>query len=210
MLRLAGVSVSLGGRRVLHGVDLAVAAGEVVALEGPSGAGKTTLLRAVAGLVQPEAGTIACNTRAALVFQQHALAPRLSARDNVLVGALGRIGFWRSALRAWPRGEVAEAAACLARVGLDGLGARRADRLSGGQRQRVAVARALMQRAGLLLADEPVASLDPDNAAAVLELLRGLAREEGRAVLVTLHQPELAQRIADRRLRMEEGRLWPM
>lgn len=210
MLHLADVSVSLGGRRVLHGVDLAVAGGEVVALEGPSGAGKTTLLRAVAGLVQPDAGTIACDTRAALVFQQHALAPRLSARDNVLVGALGRIGFCRSALRAWPRGEVAEAATCLARVGLDGLGARRADRLSGGQRQRVAVARALMQRAGLLLADEPVASLDPENAAAVLELLRGLAREEGRAVLVTLHQPELAQRIADRRLRMEEGRLWPM
>lgn len=210
MLRMTGVSVSLGGRRVLHGVELAVGAGEIVALEGPSGAGKTTLLRAVAGLVTPDAGRIECRTRAALVFQQHALAPRLSARDNVLVGALGRIGFWRSALRAWPAGERVEAAACLARVGLDGLGPRRADRLSGGQRQRVAVARALMQRAGVLLADEPVASLDPENAAAVLDLLRGLAREEGRAVLVTLHQPELAQRIADRRLRMEEGRLWPM
>ncbi|MFC7692709.1 ATP-binding cassette domain-containing protein [Paeniroseomonas aquatica] len=80
----------------------------------------------------------------------------------------------------------------------------------GGQRQRVAVARVLMQRARLLLADEPVASLDPENAAAVLDLLRGLARREGRAVLVTLHQPELARRIADRRLRMEEGRLWPL
>ena len=94
--------------------------------------------------------------------------------------------------------------------GSRGSAARRAGRLSGGQRQRVAVARVLMQRARLLLADEPVASLDPENAAAVLDLLRGLARREGRAVLVTLHQPELARRIADRRLRMEEGRLWPL
>ncbi|MDO9713863.1 phosphonate ABC transporter ATP-binding protein [Paracraurococcus lichenis] len=210
MLRIEGLTVALGGRRVLHGIDLAVAAGEVVALEGPSGAGKTTLLRAIAGLVPVAAGRIGRGSPAALVFQQHALAARLSARDNVLVGALGRIGFWRAALRAWPRAELAEAAACLARVGLDGLGPRRADRLSGGQRQRVAVARALMQRAMLLLADEPVASLDPENARAVLDLLRGLARREGRAVLVTLHQPDLAGRIADRRLRMEEGRLWPV
>jgi len=208
MLRVEGLAVALG-RRVLHGIDLTVAAGEVVALEGPSGAGKTTLLRAIAGLVPAEAGQISCGSRAALVFQQHALAPRLSARNDVLVGALGRIGFWRAALRAWPRAELAEAASCLARVGLEGLGPRRADRLSGGQRQRVAVARALMQRAMLLLADEPVASLDPENTLAVLELLRRLARQERRAVLVTLHQPELARRIADRRLRLEEGRLWP-
>lgn len=210
MLHVQGLVVALGGRPVLHGVDLAVAAGEVVTLEGPSGAGKTTLLRAIAGLAPVAAGQVRCASPAALVFQQHALAPRLSARDNVLVGALGRIGLLRAALRAWPRMELAEALACLARVGLDGLGPRRADRLSGGQRQRVAVARALMQRARLLLADEPVASLDPENALAVLDLLRSLARQENRAVLVTLHQPEFARRIADRRFRMEEGRLWPI
>ncbi len=210
MLEVRGLVVALGGRDVLRGIDLSVAAGEVVTLEGPSGAGKTTLLRAIAGLVPAAAGQIRCGAPAGLVFQQHALAARLSARDNVLVGGLGRIGFCRAALRAWPRPMLAEADGCLARVGLEGLWARRADRLSGGQRQRVAVARVLMQRARLLLADEPVASLDPENAAAVLDLLRGLARREGRAVLVTLHQPELARRIADRRLRMEEGRLWPL
>ncbi|RAI59737.1 phosphonate ABC transporter ATP-binding protein [Roseicella frigidaeris] len=206
MLRVEGLVVALQGRRVLHGISLAVAPGEVVAIEGPSGAGKTTLLRAIAGLVPAEAGRIVA-PETALVFQQHALARRLSARDNVLVGALGRIGFWRPALRLWPVAERAEAMACLARVGLGALAGQRADRLSGGQRQRAAVARALMQRAPLLLADEPVASLDPENAAAVLALLRDLASHGGRSVLVALHQPELARRYADRRLRLEEGRL---
>ncbi|MBL6458315.1 ATP-binding cassette domain-containing protein [Belnapia sp. T6] len=207
-LVVAGLDLALGGRPVLRGVGLAVAPGEVVALEGPSGAGKTSLLRAAAGLL-PHRGTIrAGGGRPALVFQQHALAGRLSARDNVLVGALGRLGFWRPALGLWPAAERAAAEACLARVGLAGLGPRRAAHLSGGQRQRVAIARALLQRAQVLLADEPVASLDPQNAEAILALLRALAREEGLAILVSLHQPELARRFADRRLRIEEGQVW--
>lgn len=201
------LSVSLGGRPVLSGVRLAVSPGEVVAVGGASGAGKTTLLRAVAGLL-PHGGRVRSGgARPALVFQQHALARRLSARDNVLVGALGRIGFWRSATRLWPAAEAALAGECLSRVGLAPLGPRRADTLSGGQRQRVAVARALMQRAPVLLADEPVASLDPANAEAVLTLLRDLAREEGLAVLVSLHQPDLARRFADRRLGLADGEL---
>ncbi|NOG69969.1 phosphonate ABC transporter ATP-binding protein [Roseicella sp. DB1501] len=208
MLRVEGLSVALEGRRVLRDIGFAVAPGEVVAIEGPSGAGKTTLLRAIAGLVPVAAGRILAPP-SALVFQQHALARRLTALENVLVGALGRIGFWRSALRLWPAAERAEALACLERVGLEGMAGRRADRLSGGQRQRAAVARALMQRAPLLLADEPVASLDPDNAAAVLALLRALAARGDRAVLLILHQPELARRYADRRLRLEEGSLCP-
>lgn len=202
------LSVTLGGRPVLAGVSLAVEPGEVVALAGRSGAGKTTLLRALAGLVPATAGSILAGGRPALVFQQHALANRLSARENVLVGALGRLGFWRAALRLWPRAEIDDALHCLRRVDLDGLGERRADRLSGGQRQRVAIARALHQRAPVLLADEPVASLDPATAEGVLDLLRGLARREGLAVLVSLHQPELAARFADRLLRLEEGMLW--
>jgi phosphonate transport system ATP-binding protein len=200
--------VMLGGRAVLAGVSLAVEPGEVVALAGRSGAGKTTLLRALAGLTLTAGGTVMAGGRPALVFQQHALANRLSARDNVLVGALGRLGFWRAALRLWPRAEIAGALECLRRVDLDGMGERRADRLSGGQRQRVAIARALHQRAPVLLADEPVASLDPTTAAGVLDLLRGLARRDGLAVLVSLHQPELAARFADRLLRLEEGMLW--
>ena len=205
--------VALGGVEVLRGVAFDVAPGEVVALEGASGAGKTTLLRAIAGLLPPGGHMLGVvlggAARPALVFQQHALANRLSARDNVLVGALARMGFWRVALRLWPRAELRDADAALARVGLSGLGQRRADRLSGGQRQRVAIARALMQRAPVLLADEPVASLDPANAAAMLDLLRELAERDRLAILVSLHQPELARRHADRVLRLENGRLHP-
>jgi phosphonate transport system ATP-binding protein len=207
-LVVQGLGVVLGGRAVLRGVSLDVAPGEVVALEGPSGAGKTTLLRAIAGLL-PAEGMVLAGGRPALVFQQHALAGRLTARENVLVGALARIGFWRATLRLWPRGEVAAADAALASVGLAGLEDRRADRLSGGQRQRVAVARALLQRAPVLLADEPVASLDPDTAEGVLGLLRDLALAQGLPVLVSLHQPGLAARFADRVLRLEDGCLTP-
>jgi phosphonate transport system ATP-binding protein len=204
-LVVSGLDVALGGRTVLRGVSLEVAAGEVVALAGLSGAGKTTLLRAVAGLLAVASGDVLAGGRPALVFQQHALAGRLTARDNVLVGALGRMGFWRAALRLWPRAEVVAAEACLDQVGLSGLGDRRADRLSGGQRQRVAIARALLQRSAVLLADEPVASLDPETAEGVLALLRELARRERLAVLVSLHQPDLAARFADRLLRLEDG-----
>lgn len=206
-LAVEGIEVDLGGRQVLRGIALDVAPGEVVALEGASGAGKTTLLRALAGLVPYRGRIVSGGARPALVFQQHALAGRLTAEANVLVGALGRCGFWRPAVGLWPAKERQDAAACIVRVGLEGLGDRRASRLSGGERQRVAVARALMQRAPVVLADEPVASLDPENAAAVLALLRGLAREEGLAVLVALHQPALSARFADRRLRMAAGRI---
>ena len=203
-LVVRGLGATLGGRAVLRDVALDVAPGEVVAMTGASGAGKTTLLRAIAGLL-PATGTIRAGGQPALVFQQHALASRLTARDNVLVGGLRRIGFWRAALRLWPRKELQEAEACLDRVGLAGLGARRADRLSGGQRQRVAVARALHQRARILLADEPVASLDPALAEGILSLLRDLARRDGLAVLVSLHQHDLADRYADRLLHLEDG-----
>ena len=214
MLELRGMAVrgleaALGGQQVLKGASLEVAPGEVVALEGASGSGKTTLVRAVAGLVPGRGGEVRhpAGARPAVVFQQHALARRLTARENVLVGSLGRVGFWRAALGLWPAAEVALAEACLARVGLDGLGGRRVDRLSGRQRQRVAVARALAQRSPVLLADEPVASLDPANAEAVLGLLRDLARRDGLAVLVCLHQPELARRFADRRLELVDGKV---
>lgn len=203
-LVVRGLGATLGARAVLRDVSLDIASGELVALTGASGAGKTTLLRALVGLL-PASGTILASGQPALVFQQHALANRLTARGNVLVGGLGRIGFWRAALKLWPRAELAAAEACLARVGLEGLGARRADRLSGGQRQRVAIARALHQRARILLADEPVASLDPVLAEEVLGLLRTLARRDGLAVLVSLHQHDLAGRFADRLLHLEDG-----
>lgn len=209
-LRLAAISARLGGHLVLHDVSLAVAPGEIVALQGPSGAGKTTLLRAAAGLI-PAEGEIAPNptrrSRPAMIFQHHALAGRLSVIDNVLVGALSRIGLGRAIIRRFPAAEIVHAEACLARVQLKGFGPRRADTLSGGQRQRVSIARALAQNAGVLLADEPVASLDPDTAAHVMALLQDLARTENLAVLVSLHQPELARRYTDRSLHLRAGRL---
>lgn len=209
-LRLSGISVALGGQPVLRDVSLSVAAGEIVALQGPSGSGKTTLLRVAAGLV-PATGVIAVGedrqARPAVIFQHHALAARLSVLDNVLIGSLSRIGLLRTTLRLWPADEIAHAEACLAGVKLAGFGPRRADTLSGGQRQRVAIARALAQNAGVLLADEPVASLDPESADLVMSLLRDLAHREGLAVLVSLHQPELARAYADRSLRIADGRI---
>lgn len=206
-LQIQGLAVQIGGRAVLQGIDLSVSPGELVVIEGASGAGKTTLLRAAAGLLPPHDGLVVAGARPAMVFQQHALAGRLSAADNVLVGTLGRVGFTRAMLRLWPAAERAMAADCLDRVGLSGFGERRAAHLSGGQRQRVAIARALAQRAPVLLADEPVASLDPENAEAVLGLLQSLARREALAVLLSLHQPELARRFGDRRLYLRDGRL---
>ncbi len=204
-LRIESLSVSRNGQPVLRDVSLHVAPGEVVVVEGASGAGKTTLLHAAAGLL-PHTGRIVAAGRPAMVFQHHALARRLSAEANVLVGTLGRVGFARSTLRLWPAAERRLAAECLDRVGLAGMGARRAAHLSGGQRQRVAIARALAQRSSVLLADEPVASLDPANAEAVLDVLRGLAGQ-GLAVLLCLHQPELARRFGDRCLQLHAGRL---
>jgi phosphonate transport system ATP-binding protein len=125
----------------------------------------------------------------------------------VLVGTMGRVGFLRSTFGVWPGAERELAARCLDQVGLSGFDGRRAAHLSGGQRQRVAIARALAQRSRVLLADEPVASLDPANADAILSLLQTLARQERLAMLISLHQPDLARRFADRLLHLSEGRL---
>ena len=206
-LVLEEVGVWLGARQVLSHVSLAVRPGELVVLFGPSGAGKTTLIRAAAGLVRATGRITAAAPRPAVIFQHHALARRLTALDNVLVGALGRIGFARAALRIIPRPERELAERCLERVGMPGFAARRADTLSGGQRQRVAIARALMQRCPVMLADEPVASLDPENAERIMELLRDLAHGDNLTVLVALHQPELAKRYATRRLELRDGRI---
>ena len=205
--RIENLSVARGGRPVLSGVNLSLSPGEVTALEGALGSGKTSLIRAIARLI-PSTGTIATGgARPALIFQHHALANRLTAGANTLVGALGRVGLLRSAFGLWPAQERTLARLHLASAGLAGFEDRRADRLSGGQRQRVAIARALIQRAPLMLADEPVANLDPDNAAAILGLLRELARRGNIAVLVSLHQPDLAERFADQRLTLVDGTL---
>ena len=218
-----GLSKRYNERLALDDASITIAAGEFVAVLGPSGAGKTTLFRCLTRLAEPDAGRIeiggkrfdhlrgralaAARREIGVVFQQFNLVRRLSALENVLAGRLAMTPFWRVALRAFAKADVARAADALAAVGLADHLHQRADTLSGGQQQRVAIARALAQDSRVLLADEPVASLDPENAVAILSLMRDIARARSMAVLCTLHQPQLAARFADRVVTMADGRL---
>ena len=216
-LSVRGLTKRFGDRVVLEGFDLDVRAGEVVSVLGANGSGKSTMLRCLSGLTKFDGGSVTVAGREmrsgervpefAMVFQKIHLVPQLSALENVCAGALGRLSFWQAwAPRAFPADVREEAMGCLDRVGLAERAHDRARRLSGGQQQRVAVARALCQRAGVLLADEPVSSLDPAAAEQVMRLLRSLA-DDGMAVAAVLHQPELARRHSDRVVGLTGGRI---
>lgn len=210
---------------VLNGVSLSVDRGEKVAILGPSGAGKTTLFRAINGFVPIQSGSIAVDgvqvqglrgkrlrqlrRHIAIVSQRHDLVDRLRVYQNVMAGALGR---WSSfhALRflLWPKAEeLAEAENALHRVGIAQKLRERTSEISGGEHQRVAIARALIQQPTLLLADEPIASLDPDLSHQILSLLCNLADENGFALLCSLHQQEYAYKYFDRVVRIQQGRV---
>ncbi|MFF3490554.1 phosphonate ABC transporter ATP-binding protein [Streptomyces sp. NPDC002795] len=212
MLTLSSITVRYGEQQVLHGVDVTVAAGELLAVLGANGSGKSTLLRAAAGLEPTAMGHTTVDGRPrqpldiAMVFQHIHLVRRRSVLDNVCAGALGRLPLRRSLVPAlFPADVREEAMACLERVGLADRAHDRAGRLSGGQQQRVAVARALCQRPRVVLADEPVSALDPAAAEQVLALLADLAHDEDLAVLAVLHQPALAARHADRIVGLRGG-----
>ena len=217
-LELREVCKAFGQRRVLDGVSLAVRKGEFVALLGSSGAGKTTLIKCMTGLLVPDQGEVYVGgrevaamrgidrRRVAVVFQQFNLVRRLSALDNVLAGRLGYVPAWRGLARRFEPADRLLAMECLDRVGLLAQAGQRADTLSGGQQQRVAIARALAQRADLIVADEPVASLDPVTGAGILELLARIGAEQGVAVVCSLHQLHLAQRYAHRLVGLAGGR----
>lgn len=223
ILVASGLSKNFGERRALVDASIALYPGELVAVLGPSGSGKSTLFRCLTRLTEPDAGSVViegqeliglegrqlanARRKIGIVFQQFNLVRRLSALDNVLAGRLAATSLWRVMARSFDAPDVARAAEALIAVGLEGHLHQRADTLSGGQQQRVAIARALAQESRILLADEPVASLDPETAAAILELMQTLARKSGIAVLCTLHQPQLAERFADRLLVMEQGKL---
>jgi phosphonate transport system ATP-binding protein len=230
VLSIRDVSKTFGARRALDGVSLDVSRGEMIALIGPSGSGKSTLLRSITGLAPIDGkdgkggmieafgaavqskGRVSDKVREAririgFVFQQFNLVGRLSLFTNVALGSLGRIPIWRGMLGAWPDETKAAAMAALARVGVAEYAAQRANTLSGGQQQRAAIARALVQKAKIILADEPVASLDPVSARKVMELLRDLNRADGLTVVVTLHQVDYALRYCDRVVALKAGKL---
>ena len=203
----------------LAGVTFSASAGEFVAVLGPSGSGKTTLFRCLTGLTRPDGGRVRIDGRdiwqsavdlrgarraTALIFQQFNLIRRLTALENVLVGRLAHVPTWRVVLRRFTRADRQLALRCLDTVGLLEKAAVRADQLSGGQQQRVAIARALAQDARLILADEPVASLDPESSATVLASLRS-AVNAGVAVVASLHQVHLAREYADRIVALRGG-----
>lgn len=223
VVEVCGLAKCYGGRPVLQDVSFALDAGEVVALLGPSGAGKSTLFRCLARLTEHDEGEVRLFGRSlealpsrelrllrrniGLVFQQFNLVQRLTALDNVLAGRLGYVPLWRVLTRRFPRSDRQDALAALERVGLRDKAAQRVDRLSGGQQQRVAIARVLTQQSRLILADEPIASLDPASATSVLALLRSIAHERGHTIFCSLHQVEFVSGFADRVLSLSDGRL---
>jgi phosphonate transport system ATP-binding protein len=218
-LSVRALTKAFHGRAAIEDVGFTVSQHEFVAVLGPSGAGKTTLFRCIAGLLAADRGSVRIGmsevtppTRTrlrevAVIFQQFNLVNRLTALENVLAGRLGYVPAWRGLLRHFDRSDRLLALECLDRVGLMELAPRRADTLSGGQQQRVAIARALAQRPTLILADEPVASLDPNASTGVLDLLHGIARSEGVAVVCSLHQVHLARAYADRIVGLSSGRV---
>lgn len=222
-LELAGVSKLYGESTALNDVSFKINPGEVVALLGPSGAGKSTIFRCISRLVEVDGGQVrvlgsnigALDHRAlraqrraiGLIFQQFNLISRLSSLDNVLAGRLGHAPTWRVISRRFTEADRQMALSALDRVGLLDRAYQRADSLSGGQQQRVAIARALTQQSRLVLADEPVASLDPASSENVLQVLKEIARERGIAVLCSLHQTDLARRYADRIVALRAGKV---
>lgn len=221
MIQLYDVSVRYDATMALYPLTIRFEAGSFTVLLGPSGAGKSTLLRCMNRLVTPTTGSIevagigsltsssrilAHRRRTGMIFQQHQLIGRHTALRNALLGSVASTsvlrGFWGA-----NRAETYRALAALDRVGLLTKAMVRADRLSGGEQQRVGIARALTQQPDIVLADEPVASLDPETAASVLGLLREICQQDGITAVVSLHQVELALRFADRIVGLSAGRL---
>lgn len=222
MIELKDVSVAFpGGVTALHPTSLRFQRGEFTVLLGASGAGKSTLLRCLNLLNRPSSGVIAVeglgeirdrhslhrHRRATgMIFQQHQLIGRQTVLANVLLGRVGYHSAWRT-LFPLARSEQRIALACLERVGLLHKALERVDRLSGGQQQRVGIARALVQQPRLMLADEPVASLDPATSQRVLSQLKRIGAEDGITTVVSLHQVDLARDYADRVIGLAHGRV---
>ncbi len=223
LLEFDKVTRRFGDLIAVNEATLAIPGGQMVAILGRSGAGKSTLLRMVNRLIEPTTGRVlfegqdiiqlrgaalhSWRASAAMIFQQFNLVPRLDVLTNVMVGRLNRIPTARSLLKLFTARERALAIRALDRLGIADLALQRADTLSGGQQQRVAIARALMQEPRILLADEPIASLDPMNAKLVMDALRDINRRDGITVLCNLHTLDTARAYCDRIVGMAQGRI---
>jgi len=224
VLSLSDLTRSFGATRAVDRVSLDILPGQFVGVIGRSGAGKSTLLRLINRLIDPTSGRITCGGReitalkgralrdwrrdCAMIFQQFNLVDRMDVLSNVLVGRLADHGFLSSMVMRFSDAERAEALAALDRLDLLPQALQRAGTLSGGQQQRVAIARALVQRPRIMLADEPIASLDPGNATRVMEALRSINREDGLTVLVNLHTLDTARAYCHRIIAMRGGRVF--
>jgi phosphonate transport system ATP-binding protein len=225
-IRVRALDKTFGnGRKALQAIDLEVRAGEMVALIGASGSGKSTLLRHMAGLMAGDAGEIVVGGRTVqqggriardirkvragvgFVFQQFNLVDRLPVLVNVLAGTLHRAPWWRGLLRWFSAREQEGAIEALRRVGIAECCHQRASTLSGGQQQRAAIARAMVQGARVVLADEPIASLDPESSRRVMDILARVNQEDGCTVLVSLHQVNVAMKYCPRTVALHQGRI---
>ncbi len=226
-ISIRNLSKTFGKKLALDNVSLDIRSGEMVALIGASGSGKSTLIRHICGLETAQCGGGAVEIMGShiqdggrlahgarrlrrdvgVVFQQFNLVGRLSVLSNVLLGNLGRIPLWRGTFGLFTGEEKRAAREALARVGIPEVGWQRASTLSGGQQQRAAIARTLVQKSRILLADEPIASLDPSSARRVMEVLATVNRENGITCVVSLHQVEYARRYCPRTVALRDGRI---
>ncbi|MBN4092845.1 MULTISPECIES: phosphonate ABC transporter ATP-binding protein [Methylobacterium] len=223
MLVIEDLTRQYGDRRAVDGVSLRIEPGSFVGVIGRSGAGKSTLLRLINRLADPSSGRILHDgrevttlrgrplrewrTRCAMIFQQFNLVGRLDVMTNVLMGRLSHVPTHRALLRQWSAEDRAMALAALESFDMGEFAGQRADGLSGGQQQRVAIARALVQEPEILLADEPVASLDPRNTRLVMDALADVNRRYGITVLCNLHSLDLARAYCDRLVGLAAGRV---
>jgi phosphonate transport system ATP-binding protein len=219
------LSKTFGARKALGNVSLEIQSGEMVGLIGASGSGKSTLLRQISGLTLAEGGSVEIDGHAVqrhghltrgirelrsstgFVFQQFNLVSRLPLITNVLTGLLHRVPLWRSLAGQFTRAETRIGMEALHRVDMLEYAWQRASTLSGGQQQRGAIARTLVQRARILLADEPIASLDPESSRRVMEILAAINREDGCTVMVSLHQVEFARQYCPRIIALRHGQV---
>jgi phosphonate transport system ATP-binding protein len=223
MLVVEGLTCRFGTKAAVDNASFAIEPGGFVGVIGRSGAGKSTLLRMINRLAPPTEGRILYKgvdvtalrgkelrqwrARSAMIFQQFNLVGRLDVLTNVLMGRISQIPSWRSLAQLWPEADLAVAMSALEQFDMASLAAQRADQLSGGQQQRVAIARALVQEPDIILADEPIASLDPRNTKIVMDALLRINKHFGITVICNLHSLDLARSYCDRLIGMASGRI---